>query len=616
MGGDLNWVLSVQDGRNFIGRIAGMPDGAVLCFSMVAPTRAVAGCKKLFGVGGYSEVLIDVAQAEFSVGFADEQFEIFNISWLPQGAHLKLADGSIVPVRVVYDAPEVVAIAPDYGAPSDGLRLVPAPVSWEPAEGVLPCGDGFTPDDGTGFAEVFNAINDLAGRTGLGAFLAGDVPLRVCTDYDAGDEGYRLTITSEAVTIAAGTAAGVFYAGISLLNLKCNHGGAIPCGTITDEPRFSWRGQHLDCARHFFETGTILQLLDLMALFKLNRFHWHFSDDEAFRLEVKCYPEIWQKTRLRGVGELVPGIFGGGSGPVGGSYSRAFAAELIARAAGLQIEVLPEIEIPAHAYALTRIYPQLRDPADNTAEASIQGYLANTMNPAMPFTWGFIENLVAEVVDIFPFAHLHLGCDERPPEAWRNSGAAKALMAREGLDTLDDLQGWMMQRAGRIVAEHGARPCAWEEAVKGGNGGIGNDAILFSWTGQGPGLEAARSGYKVVMCPAQNVYFDMAHSEEFAEFGARWAGSVSLEDTVEWLPVPADEPGLEANIIGVQGQYWSEFAVADADLWPMLIPRILGLSETGWRAIGDRATGASIRQSVADNQPLLRALGLAGFTAG
>ena len=487
---------------------------------------------------------------------------------------------------------------------------MPAPTEWAPSIGELNCKHGFILPDNLAFQGAIKAVDDLARRNDLGAFIGTGVGLTVSAGFDGSAEGYRIEITPDAVTIQASSQAGAFYAAISLLNLRVTHGGHIPCGTITDSPRFSWRGQHLDCARHFFEPETILQFLDLLALLKLNRFHWHFSDDEAFRLEVTSYPEIWQQTRMRGAGELMPGVFGGGSGPTGGSYSLEFTADLIARAAELQIEVLPEIEIPAHAYALTRIFPQMRDPGDNTAEQSVQGYLANTMNPAMPFTWEFIEKITTELAGIFPFAHLHLGCDERPPASWEHSPAAKNLMVEHGLDTLDDLQGWMMDRVAGMVADLGVRPCAWEEAVKGKNGGIGNDAILFSWTEQGPGLEAARAGYKVVMCPAQNVYFDMAHSSDWSERGTRWAGTVSLENTVEWLPVPADEPELEANIIGVQGEFWSEFTIKDADMWPMVIPRILGLSESAWRAVDDGATGASIRRSQVDYQPMFKALGL------
>src|SRR5690606_11226329 len=213
---------------------------------------------------------------------------------------------------------------------------------------------------------------------------------------------------------------------------------------------------------------------------------------------------------FRGEGQLIPGVFGGGAGPTGGSYSPADVAAVLARAASLGIEVLPEIEVPAHALALTRLIPGLRDPDDTGDEASVQGYRRNTMNPACPATWDLLVPLAQEVAALFPFRHLHLGGDEAPHDAWMGSQAARGWAGGAGA-TSDDIQGKMLSRLASTLAGAGIRPCAWEEAAKGVAGGIGNGAILFSWTGQGPGIEAARRGYDVVMTPAQHAYFDMAH---------------------------------------------------------------------------------------------------------
>ncbi|MGR3636660.1 MAG: family 20 glycosylhydrolase, partial [Shimia sp.] len=344
--------------------------------------------------------------------------------------------------------------------------------------------------------------------------------------------------------------------------------------------RFSWRGQHLDTARHFYEQQTILDLLDLMALLKFNRFHWHFADDESFRLEIECFPELWQKTALCGEGHLLPALFSGAV-EAGGSYSKDTAREIIAHAKALNIEVMPEIEVPAHAIALTHVFPELRDPSDNGAEVSVQGYKGNAANPAIARTWDVLEAIIAEVGALFPFNHLHLGCDELPEGTWMGSPLARDLMKREGLETTDDLQGWMMQKLGAKTVENGQRPCAWEEAAKGANGGIANGAILFSWTGQGPGLEAARNGYDVVMSPAQHVYLDMAHTSDKDDWGANWAAFVSLTDTINWDPVP--EADLADRIVGVQGTFWSEFTTQDDQLWPMLMPRMLGVSSKAWQ---------------------------------
>lgn len=230
---------------------------------------------------------------------------------------------------------------------------------------------------------------------------------------------------------------------------------------------------------------------------------------------------------------------------------------------------------------ITTIFPETRDPADNGGEVSVQGYRANALNPAQPKTWEILNAVVAEVGALFPFNHLHLGCDELAPDTWMGSPKARALMKEEGLETTQDLQGWTMDRLAATVVANGQRPAAWEEAAQGANGGIGNGAILFSWTGQGPGLEAARAGYDVVMTPAQHVYLDMAHTDDPDDWGASWAAFVDLDDTVAWNPVP--DAALADRIIGLQGTFWSEFTTQDDQIWPMLMPRLLGVAAMAWQ---------------------------------
>lgn len=546
---------------------------------------------------------------QFSLEFVEDEFKVCNSGWLPWNPYIRNVDGSCVDVEVDFVHPEKAADEQTELPKIEGLRLVPQPTNWEPAGNSINIQSGLVVNAEQPYAEAINSASALANRNGLGPFIGDGVSLSISDDFAGADDGYCLDITESEIRISARSRTGAFYGAISLLNLSANYDGVIPCGRITDAPRFEWRGQQLDCARHFYQPETLIRFLDLLALMKLNRFHWHFSDDESFRLEVECYPEIWQKTRMRGEGHLIPGVFGGGKGPSGGSYSLDFARDLIDRAKELEIEVLPEIEIPAHAFALLQVFPDLYDAEDESEEDSVQGYIRNTMNPAKPFMWEFVDNITRELAGIFPFAHIHLGCDERPPKAWVKSPAAKALMEKEGLKTLDDLQGWTVAKAGAMVRELNCQPCAWEEAAHGSNGGISNDAILFSWTGQGPGLEAARNGYKVVMSPAQHVYFDMAKSNKFEDRGGIWAGALSLEDTVEWLPVPADEPELENNIIGVEGAFWGEFTTADIEMEPMIAPRILGLSETAWRSKDDPANAASILQSAKDYKVLFDKIG-------
>lgn len=575
------------------------------CFSLMAAPKVVAGGTLARRVAGYAEValpdLLPGALHEVVLEHANPDYAPHNRAWLPLGAYLRVGRDCL-PLPAGND----LGLRPAEGPPAppltpDRLPLVPQPTEWHPSGGTLDFA-ALTPLPG------LEGVDALAARLGLAPLFApGGVALAVGEDATLGPEGYRLTIAPTGLSVAVGGATGLHYAGITLLSLRETCGGRLPCGTITDRPRFGWRGQHLDCARHFFGVDFILRLLDLMALLKLNRFHWHFADDEAFRLEVATQPLLWQRTAFRGEGERVPGVFGGGI-RAGGSYSKADVERVLARARALQIEVLPEIEVPAHSHAMVKAVPGLRDPGDNGAEVSIQGYLDNIVNPAMPATWDLLLPLAREVAGLFPLGLLHLGADEAPPGAWGGSPAVAALKAREGLATSDDVQGWMLAKLAGELNRDGIRVAAWEEAAKGFQGGIGNGALLFSWTGQGPGIEAARRGHDVVMCPAQNAYFDLAHSNDPDDWGAAWAGFVPLEKTVAWDPVPKGAEDITPRIAGVQACFWGEFTTEDHQAEGMIAPRILGIATKGWEPAG-RTDSAALRALAGAYAPLFDRIG-------
>lgn len=557
--------------------------GAVFCASLFVPTVVVAGGTRVRQVAGYTEVALPdlVAGVAHTLRLACEtpDFAPRNRSWLPLGPYLRTDRGPepLPPCEAGVRQGPPPRVAPDW----PGLRLVPQPQHWAPAGGTL------APE---GTAPALTAVDALAQRRGLAPIFARGPAIAVDIDPALGRD-HEIAI-ADSVTIRAGDEAALFHAGITLLTLRETH-GHWPKGTLRDGPRFDWRGQHLDCARHFYGVETICKLLDLMALLKLNRFHWHFSDDESFRLEVECRRALWQETAFRGEGCAVPGVFGGGIS-AGGSYSKADVARVVAHAAALQIEVLPEIEVPAHAYCVNQVLAGLQDPGDNRAEISIQGYRDNILNPALPATWDLLTPLALEVARLFPIGLLHLGGDELPHGAWEGSPAVTALKAREGLTTREDVQGWTMARMAGVLAAHGIRAGAWEEASRGIQGGIGHDALIFSWTGQGEGVKAARAGHQVVMCPAQNIYFDMAHTPDPGDWGTSWAACVSLEEVVNWKPVPADAPDIADKVVGIEGCFWSEFTCADAEMEPMLAPRILGLANKAWDR-DDKVDGPALR---------------------
>lgn len=544
---------------------------AVFCCSGMAPMMPIDGGTLHSALGSYTEIALPNLPAnqphKFTIKYADGHRPA-NRAWMPLGPYLRHAGDVIVlpptPAGRRVPAP-TRSKTPDY----DRLPIVPQPQKWTPS-GLRVEVDGFAV---TG--DALAAVAALADRQKL--TFRGAHPTSIQHE-DLPEDAYRLVIAPTGITISASSYGGQFYAGITLLTLLRE--GPLPCGEIYDAPRFTWRGQHLDTARHFYEPETITALLDVMAMLKLNRFHWHFADDEAFRIALETLPELTEKLALRGEGQLLPALFGGA--PVqGGVYSQDTARNIIAHAATLNIEVMPEIEAPAHALALAAVYPDTRDPDDTGSETSVQGHQRNVLNPAMPRTWELLEKIVDEIGALFPFKLMHLGCDELPDNTWMSSPRARTLMADNGLLTTQDLQGWTIAKLAAYAASQGYRPAAWEEAARGSNGGIGNNAILFSWTGQGPGLEAARAGYDVVMTPAQNAYFDMAHTDDPDDWGASWAAFIDLPDTIAWDPSP--DPTLSDRIIGVQGAFWSEFTTKDSQLWPMLMPRMLGLAMMAWQ---------------------------------
>ncbi|MGB1426440.1 MAG: family 20 glycosylhydrolase, partial [Paracoccaceae bacterium] len=322
-------------------------ENSVFCFSLMAPGSVAAGGHLIRRVGGFHEVQLPALAAGhphvIELTYDDPNIGVKNRAWLPLGSYLRVGDAC-------HSLPSLelgVRAGPEQSIDAyEGLPLVPAPTHWKPALGTVRA-EGFWFSD-----DQLDKVNALAMRTSAKLFKnQAGLAVIVQRQADMPQEGYELSITPGKVIITAAAHSGIFYAGITLLNLFITTNGLLPCGRIEDQPRFPWRGQHLDCARHFFKTDTITGLLDLMALLKLNRFHWHFSDDEAFRIEIPNLPEVWQKSRCRGEGAYMPGVFGGGMKACG-SYSVSDVERIVAHAKALHIEVLPEIEIPAHSYVL------------------------------------------------------------------------------------------------------------------------------------------------------------------------------------------------------------------------------------------------------------------------
>ena len=319
-------------------------------------------------------------------------------------------------------------------------------------------------------------------------------------------------------------------------------------GEILDEPALGWRGTHLDVARQFYGSAEIARFLRILAWNKLNRFHWHLSDDEAWRVEIDAYPELTEVGAWRGHGLPIPPLLGSGPSRHGGYYTKAAIREIVALAGSLGIEVVPEIDVPGHCYAMLQAIPELRDPGENGSYFSVQGFPNNCLNPAREETYRVLETIFDELIELFPFKTIHIGADEVPLGAWsgsprRSRGCARPAARRladahakrlnvvtntHGADEIEGsgaavLQAEFLRRIQTFLASRGCITGGWEEAA---HGDVIDKAkcYLFGWRTVEASAALAAEGYDIVVCPGQVYYLDMANGPDWSEPGAGWAG--------------------------------------------------------------------------------------------
>ena len=419
-------------------------------------------------------------------------------------------------------------------------------------------------------------------------------------DTNLGPEGYKLTVASNSVVIRAPTQAGLFY-GIQTLfqllppeifssNLVSNVVWQVPCVQIEDWPRFKWRGFMLDVSRHFFTKSEVETVLDAMTLHKLNTFHWHLTDDQGWRIEIKKYPKLTQIGAWRsGVGfRLDPKSTTNydAAGRYGGFYTQDDIREVVKYAAARHIMVVPEIEMPGHSMAALAAYPEFSSNAGITIPTDDGGVLNGIYNPANPGTYEFLDDVLTEVFQLFPGKYVHIGGDEVPKDAWKNNADCKALMKQEGLKDQAELQSWFTRRMEKFVSAHGRTLIGWSEIVK---GGIAQNAVVMDWIGGA--TEAAKAGHDVVMSPSHYAYFDFYQTPNFSNEppAQNWAGPLPLNKVFSFEPVPADlDPSLQAHILGAQGNLWTEKIPNLKHAEYMIFPRECAIAEIAWSAKDSR----------------------------
>ena len=472
-------------------------------------------------------------------------------------------------------APPAPAIA------TEPLPLIPMPaqVRFQSGEFRL---EGNTPvlvgsNDPRG-AEAVRFITSLLdiGFSAVGSQAKGEPDVRLDLDpraAGAGEEDYSLDVTPQGIRVSARQPAGLFYGAISAWQLLVptapdgwHH---VPAMHVEDHPRFAWRGLMLDVARHYMPPRFIEQLIDWMALHKLNTLHWHLTDDQGWRLQIRKYP------RLTAVGAWRTEPDGSRHG---GFYTQDEVRALVRYAAARHVTIVPEIDLPGHAQAAVAAYPWLGSLGDHPAVShdwGINPYLLNVDER----TFRFVEDVLAEVLQLFPSPYIHVGGDEAIKTQWKASKKVQARMHALGIHDEDALQGWFMQRLEVWLRAHHRKLVGWDEIV---DAGLPADATVMSWRGTEGGIAAARAGHDVVMAPATSLYFDYLQGAGHDEPPGR-PQLITLADVYAFDPVPKVLDAQQArHIVGVQANVWTEHVATPALVQHAVFPRIAALAETAW----------------------------------
>ncbi|WP_045466637.1 beta-N-acetylhexosaminidase [Vibrio hyugaensis] len=402
------------------------------------------------------------------------------------------------------------------------------------------------------------------------------------------DEGtYRLKISEESIKIEAGSSSGFTHACATLLQLMKHDGYTntmdVVCCTIKDSPRFRYRGMMLDCARHFHSVEQVKRLINLLAHYKFNTFHWHLTDDEGWRVEIKSLPQLTDIGAWRGIDETIEPQYTHLTQRYGGFYTQEQIKDVVAFAAQRGITIIPEIDVPGHCRAAIKSLPHLLIEAeDKTEYRSIQHYNDNVINPALPGSYEFIDKVLEEIAALFPAPYVHIGADEVPNGVWSKSPSCQALMEQLGYTDYKELQGHFLRHAEDKLRKLGKRMVGWEEAQHGNK--VSKDTVIYSWLSEEAALNCARQGFDVVLQPAQTTYLDMTQDYAPEEPGVDWANPLPLEKAYNYEPlaeVPADDP-IRKRIWGIQTALWCEIINNPSRMDYMIFPRLTAMAEACW----------------------------------
>ena len=406
------------------------------------------------------------------------------------------------------------------------------------------------------------------------------------------DEDYSINITKDTIKIGARGDAGMFYGLQSFLQMlppKIEKGKAkIFAVEILDQPRFQYRGMHLDVGRHYMPVEFIKKYIDLLSQYKFNTFHWHLTEDQGWRIEIKKYPKLTEIGSKRKESTLERNVnpYKGDGIPYGGFYTQDEVKEVVAFAKSRFINVIPEIELPGHSVAALAAYPELGCKENATYEVHTNWGITKDIYCPKEETFKFLEDVLSEVIDLFPNSpYIHIGGDEAPKDVWKASQFVQDLMKREGLKDEHEVQSYFIRRIEKFINSKGKQIIGWDEILE---GGLAPNAVVMSWRGEKGGIEAAKAKHNVIMTPTDYMYFDYGQGDPKYE-PLNIGGFVPLEKVYSYNPVPKELSADEAKyILGAQANIWTEYLKTPENVEYMMLPRMLALSEVDWSQLENK----------------------------
>lgn len=409
----------------------------------------------------------------------------------------------------------------------------------------------------------------------------------VCQTSNKGEkESYSLTVDSKKITLKGADAAGTFYAVQSLLQLMSPTVNPKEIGVaamvINDSPSFKWRGMHLDVSRHFYSVEFVKKTIDMLAMYKINTFHWHLTDDQGWRIEIKRYPKLTSVGGYRDetmVGHYTETDQKFDGIRYGGFYTQEQIKDVVKYAASRYVTIVPEIEMPGHAVAALSAYPEYSCTGGPFKSYTKWGVSDDVYCAGKEATYTFIQNILDEVVPLFPGKYIHIGGDECPKTRWKACPDCQKRMKENGLKNEMELQSYFVKRMEKYIVSKGKKLMGWDEILE---GGLPDEATVMSWRGTEGGIEAARTGHDVVMTPGSHCYFDHLQGPEEKE-PLSIGGFLPLDTVYSYNPVPKALTEKEAkHILGAQANLWTEYITTEKHAEYMIFPRMLAMSEILW----------------------------------